>query len=337
MSKQANILAFDDVRRSRGARRPSSAAPKSASNRRSPASSRRSGAPAGRGDSAYASSSASRISGGLYSGESFGRSSGSGARSASSRAAFTPTFVGQPDRKNTAPRNARGSATRANAAAFVEEEREEEQIPEKRSRREEKRRNRQKKAADKKFEKQFGGSRAPSDASSGPRAAVYKGEMGATHKRSARMQNEASGSSTPSAKRGFSLSFASMKSSPKFMAGAVVMVCLVLACWFLYTPAQQLYQSVREHDRLQAEYAAIEERNQALQSEVDYLGTSSGVEDRALQQFGWVKEGYETAKVKGLSSTQEENSNFKANIVPGSVEAPETWYSPFLDALFGVS
>ena len=29
-------------------------------------------------------------------------------------------------------------------------------------------------------------------------------------------------------------------------------------------------------------------------------------------------------------------STFRANITPGSVEAPETWYSPFLDALFGV-
>ena len=31
-----------------------------------------------------------------------------------------------------------------------------------------------------------------------------------------------------------------------------------------------------------------------------------------------------------------EGSNFTANIVPGSMEAPETWYSPVLDALFGV-
>lgn len=114
------------------------------------------------------------------------------------------------------------------------------------------------------------------------------------------------------------------------------MACLVLSCWFLYTPAQQYYQSVREYDRLQAEYAAIEQRNVLLQVEVDALGTDAGLEDRARQEFGWVKEGEQTANVRGLAATEDSLSNLTVNIVPGSVEAPETWYSPMLDVLFGV-
>ena len=48
-----------------------------------------------------------------------------------------------------------------------------------------------------------------------------------------------------------------------------------------------------------------------------------------------MKEGEETANVRGLD-LEDDESTFRANITPGSVEAPETWYSPFLDTLFGV-
>ena len=49
-----------------------------------------------------------------------------------------------------------------------------------------------------------------------------------------------------------------------------------------------------------------------------------------------MKKGEETANVRGLDLDEDEASTFRAKITPGSVEAPETWYSPFLDALFGV-
>ncbi len=221
---------------------------------------------------------------------------------------------------------------------------EEEFMPEKRSRSEERHRRRQKARAEKKFEKQFGGSKGSrsssassgaSDADSGPRAAVYKGQMGSKQKRATRMQNESSPNA--SAKRGFSSHLSNWKSSPKFITGAAFMLCLVLTCGFLYTPVQQFYHSVRERDRLQAEYVALEQRNESLQSEVKSLTTDSGVQDRAREQFGWVSQGEQAGAVKGLSSDEEESSNFTANIVPGSVPAPETWYSPVLDALFGVS
>ena len=118
-------------------------------------------------------------------------------------------------------------------------------------------------------------------------------------------------------------------------AGIAVAACLAVGCVMLYGPAQQYYQELRERDRLQAEYAAIEQRNSAIQSEVESLSTSSGVEDRAREEFGWVKEGESMAAVTGVDAG-EDSSNFTANIVPGTVEAPETWYSEILDPIFGV-
>lgn len=244
-------------------------------------------------------------------------------------------------RDDASPRHARGAhARQVVSGEFDVASDEAEEAPEKLSRLQEFRRKRKKERADKKFDKQFGGGSRTSDAAaSGPRAAVYKGEMGSNHRRAARMQNEATGTAHASvlAKLNPLAALSAWKQSPKFIASAGVFVCLLLCCWFLYTPAQQLYASVREHDRLEAEYAAIEQRNASLESEVNALQTDDGIEDRAHQEFGWVKEGYETATVRGLSGDAEDKGDiFTANIVPGSVKAPETWYSPMLDALFGV-
>lgn len=202
------------------------------------------------------------------------------------------------------------------------------------SKRDEAKRARAKEKADKRFNRQYGSSSSQGAEAAGPRAAVYKGEMGAQHRKAARMQddpssrNRRSSSAKAAPKRGLGLSrFAT--------AGIAVAACLVVGCVMLYGPAQQCYQEIRERDRLQAEYAAIEQRNSAIQSEVDALSTSSGVEDRAREEFGWVKEGESMAAVAGVDAPDEESS-FTANIVPGTIEAPETWYSEILDPIFGV-
>ena len=202
------------------------------------------------------------------------------------------------------------------------------------SKRDKAKRARAKEKADKRFNRQYGSPSGQGAEPAGPRAAVYKGEMGAQHKKAARMQDDPSsgGSRSSSAKtspkRGRRL--------PRFAAaGLAVMACLVVGCVMLYGPAQQYYQEIRERDRLQAEYAAIEQRNSAIQNEVDSLSTSSGVEDRAREEFGWVKEGESMATVTGVDAA-EDDSTFTANIVPGTIEAPETWYSEILDPIFGV-
>ncbi|WP_180953002.1 FtsB family cell division protein [Eggerthella timonensis] len=337
MATQPYILSFDEAKRDTRARRPASAAPESRpvihtvdaipsfeSPFRQPGESRGSARTPAHARSASASRrpSASVVDG------SFARIS---------------TFD-RPAGRHAAPRpssSARRSSGPYGAGRFTSfderiEEQPEEDVEERRlTRKEQRKKARAKSKAERAFTKQFGGSK-PSDASqAGPRAAVYKGEMGAKHRQAARMQNAESAQA--SAKRGFSLgSLASLKSSPKFIASAAVVVCLVLSCAFLYSPAQQYYHALRERDQLAAEYAALEERNGALESDVSSLQTDAGIEDRAHEQFGWVKKGEETANVRGLDLDEEEASSFRANITPGSVEAPETWYSPFLDALFGV-
>lgn len=96
---------------------------------------------------------------------------------------------------------------------------------------------------------------------------------------------------------GFSLaSLSGIAQTRGFMVGAVVAACLVLSFMFLYGPAQQYYCSVRDHDKLAIEYAALSDRNNALQTDVDSLQTDAGIEQRAHDQLGWVKQGEESAK-----------------------------------------
>ena len=115
---------------------------------------------------------------------------------------------------------------------------------------------------------------------------------------------------------------------------------MVLAVVFLYTPAQHYYQSVREHDRLVAEYTSIQERNVKLDQQNDALASSAGMEDAVREKYGYIKTGEETAVVTGLSEDTLEDihgaSDVEGNVLSSSVKAPEEWYTPFLDAFFGV-
>lgn len=107
---------------------------------------------------------------------------------------------------------------------------------------------------------------------------------------------------------------------------------------FLYPTARQVYIESRQEDRLQAEYDALVARNDAMQERIDYLKTDEGIEDAARQQLGWVKEGETAVVVKGLSENAEaEGSSVNIQVVSGSVPAPQTWYSPVLDVVFGYS
>lgn len=105
----------------------------------------------------------------------------------------------------------------------------------------------------------------------------------------------------------------------------------------VYTPAQQYYQTLRLNDQLEAEYKAIEERNEALGLDLATLSTREGVEARAHEQFGLVQEGEESANVLGLDYTYDHSTTMMAAIPSGSIEMPEpAWYTPLLDAIFGV-
>lgn len=209
-----------------------------------------------------------------------------------------------------------------------------EREPETLSRFEKLKRKHAKDKADRKFARQYGGNGDAASGEGGSRAAVYKGEMGSAHRRSSRMQNEESSSTSRRARGGDSQKPAArLVRKPWFIAAAVAAFCLVFTVSFLYPSAAQLYHSVRERDQLQAEYAAIEQRNDSIQASVDALSTDAGVEDRAHQEFGWVSKGENAVTVYGLDL--DDDSTFTASIVPGSIPAPETWYSKLLDPIFG--
>ena len=210
----------------------------------------------------------------------------------------------------------------------------EEREPETLSRFEKLKRKHAKDKADRKFARQYGGNGDAASGEGGSRAAVYKGEMGSAHRRSSRMQNEESSSASRRTRGGDSQKPAARPvRKPWFIAAAVAAFCLVFTVSFLYPSAAQLYHSVRERDQLQAEYAAIEQRNDSIQASVDALSTDAGVEDRAHQEFGWVSKGENAVTVYGLDL--DDDSTFTASIVPGSIPAPETWYSKLLDPIFG--
>ncbi len=203
-----------------------------------------------------------------------------------------------------------------------------------------KKKQRLKEKAEKMFARQFGGSDAASEA--GPRAAVYKGEMGRSHKRAfaemggtqgaARTRRESTADGDGKAKKLRS------KTASRIVIAAGCLVCILAVGLFLYPTAKQVYLESREEDRLQAEYDALLARNNQMQENIDYLQTDEGIQDAARKQLGWVKEGETAVVVEGLpDDSGEEQSGVNVQIMSGSVPAPETWYSPVLDVVFGYS
>ena len=174
----------------------------------------------------------------------------------------------------------------------------------------------------------------PKDAPSGdePRAALYKGKMGSSHKKSSKMQaREKSGS-------GFSLPFSIPlpKFDSKGSVALLVCACLVVSCLLLYDPVKHYYIAVRDQARAELEYEIASTRNEALRQDVALLATDGGMEERARQQYGWVKDGENAVLVAGLS---EDDGLTPAEVLRtttmNDIHAPETWYSPVLDKVFG--
>ena len=342
MTKQTKILSFDEAKRAASVPRRSSNTVKAAQGRvcsynRFAQSLRpsRSARYAERSDAARIRSSDAARTGSSADGASGYRSSS--ARSRSMAKSYGNTMVCEPE---PIVEKAQERKQRQGQVRERERKRERERERERPSWLAQFKKNRAKHKAERAFNKRYGGNgengagayQGGSAAQSEPRAAVYRGEMGATHRRASRMQ--ATASANPSKKR-TAFSESPLLKSPKLTASIAVVASLVLACVYLYPTARQYYLSVRECDRLQAEYAAVEQRNEAIQSEVDALGTSEGVEDRARKELGWAKVGEHAATVRGLDGVEDE-STFTASIVAGSTQVPETWYSVWLDPFFGV-
>ncbi len=197
-----------------------------------------------------------------------------------------------------------------------------------------------KERADRQFVRQFG-SECATHSSIEPRAAVYTGRIGSSHKRAIRMQEHkkprcasSGGARVVSSVGAHIVKKISLRKLSIFVGAAM---CLVLICAFLYTPAQQYYHALRKYDQVAAELAAVQEQNETLEQLVALLETDEGVEELARTELGWVGEDEISVYIQGLtdSSDDEDTASTTGVIQTGSIEAPTTWYSPLLDMIFG--
>ena len=236
-----------------------------------------------------------------------------------------------------------------------------------------KKRARAKERAGKQFSAQFGKESGSAPSEGAPRAAVYKAEMGNNHRKAAKMEskthaNFARGAKSSSAKKqggaGFGRSdFSEFESaahtgsrvrftgvrpfekvskatnkhviSSKLTRFALVVACAVALCVFIYPAAQQYYVELRNNAKLDAQYEAIQERNSTLNQELNTLLSDDGIRQEARDNYGWVEDGENGVTVYGLQDTTAAQNSVLYGAVE-TQEAPETWYSVFLDPFFGV-
>lgn len=170
------------------------------------------------------------------------------------------------------------------------------------------------------------------------RAAVYEMHMGATHRKSARMQNNED-KKNGFGGFGFSLPFNLSAGSLSAAAtrGIVALAVVVFAVFMLYPSCQNYYNETRQLQQLQAEYQAINDYNTQMQSQIDYLNTDEGLEEYARSELGWIRQDEHMATVEGVESSVEGSTQSSTTHSPlnENIPAPDTWYSGVLDVLFG--
>ena len=121
---------------------------------------------------------------------------------------------------------------------------------------------------------------------------------------------------------------------PLMASAALFCTLIVLVGIFLYPTARTYYQSIREEARLEAEFNAVLDRNKKMAADITFLQTDDGIIQEARETLGWVQRGENAVIVYGIEYKDE--ADLDADIVAGTVKAPTTWYSPFLDFIFGV-
>ena len=120
----------------------------------------------------------------------------------------------------------------------------------------------------------------------------------------------------------------------RLTVATVSVLVLVLACVLIYPSAQEYYSARRANDKLQAEYAAVNDRNAQLQSNIDNLQTDDGIEEQA-REYGWTMDGENAVNVVN-SGVTESSTTMPAAVESEDVEAPDTWVTKILDPIFGV-
>lgn len=155
--------------------------------------------------------------------------------------------------------------------------------------------------------------------------------MGSSHKKSANMQAK----DRQPLLSGLGLNVPLPKINNKFGVALVVCACLLFSCLFLYSPVKNYYVAVRDQAKAEVAYEIVSTRSDALKQDVAALVTDEGVEDRVREQYGWVKQGENAVMVSGLSEGDPSPADVLRTTTLNDVCAPETWYSPVLDKVFG--
>jgi len=116
---------------------------------------------------------------------------------------------------------------------------------------------------------------------------------------------------------------------------AIGIACVLIATLvLLYPVGQRYYHTVRDEQRLEAELAAAEERNQVISEQNEALKTDEGVENTARRELGWTKEGEGAAVVTNAGESNSGSSALPDQVDSKSIKAPTTWYYSILDVLF---
>jgi len=115
-----------------------------------------------------------------------------------------------------------------------------------------------------------------------------------------------------------------------------LLLCLVVSIVSLYPALRSYYLASRVNEQLLHELVAVEERNGQILDQIASLNTREGIADRARERFGWVAAGEQAVNITGLH-VSDSTTVLPAPVASGSIAAPDTWWTDFLDALFAVT
>ena len=167
---------------------------------------------------------------------------------------------------------------------------------------------------------------------------MYEMSMGATHRKSARMQNN-EGKKSGFGGFGFALPFSGGGKSLSVAAtrGIVALAAVVFTVFMLYPSCQNYYNETRQLQQLEAQYQALTDYNTQMQSQIDYLNTDEGLEEYARSELGWIRQDEHMVTVEGVESSVDGSTQSSTTHSPlnEDIPAPDTWYSGVLDVFFG--
>lgn len=175
---------------------------------------------------------------------------------------------------------------------------------------------------------------------SAPRAAVYTGKLGKKSKKAIKIQanNSQSGSldkASKFAKKNTKSNTLEKISSVNIFAkvGIFMVATIVLVCIFCYQPAKICYTQIRNTEKAEAELALVQARSEKLSANVSALKTDEGIEDKAKDDYGYVKQGEGAAHVSGIET--QDSTKLLEYVDSNKVTAPDTAISKILDPIFG--